>query len=174
MHSDAEPGSRLAEDQAHRFASELLMPATQMHDLLPTAMGGNVWTNLAQLKEEWGVSLQALLYCARRLGRLSDVSYRNAMIRISEWGWRRNEPGLVTTIEQPSLLPRAVELLAESGTSEADLLSQCRLPSGLFRIATARRPEEPTATTLGPGDHTSIAERGASVVSLLDKRANLR
>lgn len=89
MHSDAEPGGRMVEDQAPRFAAELLTPAHQIRDLLPGTMGGNVWRSLARLKEQWGVSIQALLYRARWLGRLSDVSYRNAMTTISTRGWRR-------------------------------------------------------------------------------------
>ena len=92
MHGDAEPGSKAIEEQAHRFASELLMPAEEVHDLLPTAMGRSAWTTLFRLKEQWGVSVSALLFRARQLGRLSDVSYRNAMIRMSQQGWRRDEP----------------------------------------------------------------------------------
>ena len=131
MHGDAEPGGRVVEEQAHRFASELLMPAAEIRDLLPATMGGNVWVTLAKLKEQWGVSMQALLFRARRLGRLSDVSYRNAMTTISARGWRRDEPGLVTTIEQPSLLPKAVELLTQEGIDEA--AARCSVPR-------ARRP----------------------------------
>src|SRR5262249_34232693 len=35
MHADAEPGGRAVEEAAHRFAAELLMPAAEIHDLLP-------------------------------------------------------------------------------------------------------------------------------------------
>ena len=115
MHGEAEPGSKAVEDQAHRFASELLLPGEQVHDLLPTTMGRSTWTTLFRLKEDWGVSVGALLFRARQLGRLSDVSYRNAMIRMSQNGWRRHEPGTVTSIEQPSLMPRALELLDSVG-----------------------------------------------------------
>ena len=48
MHSDAEPGGRTVEGQAHRFASELLMPAAEVKGLLPSAMGvthGGPWPN---------------------------------------------------------------------------------------------------------------------------------
>lgn len=141
MHSDAEPGGRIVEDQAHRFAAELLMPVDQIRDLLPATMGGSVWRTLARLKEQWGVSIKALLYRARWLGRLSDVSYRNAMTTITARGWRRNEPGLVSAIEQPSLLPRAVELLEQEGIDDAQLIEQCRVPPNLFRIVTARTPD---------------------------------
>ncbi|MEV6012392.1 ImmA/IrrE family metallo-endopeptidase [Streptomyces sp. NPDC051976] len=168
MHSDAEPGGRIVEDQAHRFAAELLMPADQIRDLLPAAMGGTAWRVLARLKEQWGVSIQALLYRARWLGRLSDVSYRNAMTTISTRGWRRNEPGLVSAIEQPSLLPRAVELLTQEGIAEARLVEQCRVPPYLFGTVAARTPDNdfPVPTT-----STANAQQVSSrVVSLLERR----
>jgi Zn-dependent peptidase ImmA (M78 family)/transcriptional regulator with XRE-family HTH domain len=140
MHSDAEPGGRIVEEQANRFAAELLMPAAQLRGQLPATMGGDVWRALARLKEQWGVSIQALLYRARWLGVLSDVSYRNAMTTLSARGWRRNEPGLMNTLEQPSLLPRAVELLDREGIDQARLIEQCRVPTDLFQVVTARAP----------------------------------
>ncbi|WP_406297468.1 hypothetical protein OG948_17530 [Embleya sp. NBC_00888] len=84
--------------------------------------------------------MQALLYRARWLGRLSDVSYRNAMTTVTTRGWRRSEPGLVSAIEQPSLLPRAVELLTQEGINEDRLIEQCRVPTELFYAVTARTP----------------------------------
>lgn len=166
MHGDAEPGSRIVEEQAHRFAAELLMPAAEIRGVLPATMGGGVWVALAKLKEHWGISIQALLFRARRLGRLSNVSYRNAMTTLSARGWRRDEPGLVTTLEQPSLLPGAVELLAQEGIDEWTLIEQCRIPPDLFRIVSARAPQILVeAQTNGPTDYTS----GRRVVSLLPK-----
>ena len=140
MHTDAEPGGRIAEDQANRFAAELLLPAAEIRDLLPHSMNAGAWQLLARLKEQWGTSIQALLYRARRLGVLSDVSYRNAMTTLTARGWRRNEPGLITILEQPSLLPRAVELLAAEHIGEASLVEQCRVPVDLFRTVTSRVP----------------------------------
>lgn len=154
MHCDAEPGSRTVEDQANRFAAELLMPETGIEHQLPTAMNGSAWVRLAQLKEEWGVSLQALLFRARRLGRLGDVSYRNAMMTLTSRGWRLNEPGAVTLIEQPSLLPKAAELLEQAGINESALVQECRIPVGLLRTITARTPAqiEPPPSTEPPRD----------------------
>jgi Zn-dependent peptidase ImmA (M78 family)/transcriptional regulator with XRE-family HTH domain len=167
MHSDAEPGGRIAEDQAHRFAAELLMPADQIRDLLPAAMGGNAWQALGRLKEQWGVSIQALLYRARWLGRLSDVSYRNAMTTISARGWRRNEPGLVGAIEQPSLLPRAVELLTQEGIAETSLIEQCRVPPYLFGTVAARTPDNDSPV---PAASSATSQTSGRVVSLLERR----
>ena len=105
-------------------------------------MNRTVWIQLARLKEQWGVSIQALLFRARRLGRLSEVSYRNAMTTLSSRGWRRMEPGLVAAMEQPSLLPHAVEILAAAGITQSDLLQQCRVPLDLFETVVARTPRE--------------------------------
>ncbi|HEV2782032.1 MAG TPA: XRE family transcriptional regulator [Actinophytocola sp.] len=164
MHADAEPGGRVVEDQAHRFAAELLMPAAEIRERLPATMGGRAWLTLARLKEQWGVSMQALLYRARRLGRLGEVSYRNAMATVSARGWRRDEPGLINTIEQPSLLPRAVELLAQEGIDDRILIEQCRVPPDLFRTVTARTPDGTPPALLSP------ETPGGRVVSLLDRR----
>jgi Zn-dependent peptidase ImmA (M78 family)/transcriptional regulator with XRE-family HTH domain len=168
MHGDAEPGGRIVEEQAHRFASELLMPAAEMRALLPVTMGGNVWVSLAKLKEQWGVSMQALLFRSRRLKRLGDVSYRNAMTTISARGWRRDEPGLIAAIEQPSLLPRAVELLDKEGIDEAALVAQCRVPAELFRTVTSRTAEN-LVTYREPGPHQGNAG-GVRVISLFEQR----
>jgi len=168
MHGDAEPGGRVVEEQAHRFAAELLMPADEIRDLLPASMGGNVWTTLGRLKEQWGVSMQALLFRARRLGRLGEVSYRNAMTTISARGWRRDEPGLVRAIEQPSLLPRAVELLAQEGVARDVLVQQCRVPIELFRTVTSRTPDAAPSDAQQPATATS-GGTGGRVVSLLHR-----
>lgn len=168
MHGDAEPGSRVVEEQAHRFASELLMPAAEIFELLPTTMNRSAWVTLARLKEHWGVSIQALLFRARRLGRLGDVSYRNAMTTLSTKGWRRNEPGLVTTMEQPSLLPHAVEVLGNVGIGADEVLSQVRVPVELFETVVARAPLAPESR----GTFSDVEPQDSKkVTSLLSRRA---
>jgi len=174
MHGEADPGSKAIEEQAHRFASEFLMPAEEIHDLLPTTMGRSAWTNLFRLKEQWGVSVSALLFRARQLGRLSDVSYRNAMIRMSQQGWRRDEPGAIASIEQPSLMPRALELLDSVGITVEELITQCRIPSHLFEAVTSRTPFGCANRGAAASNGKSNAEpadghekRKSSVVSLL-------
>lgn len=164
MHADAEPGGRVVEDEAQRFAAEFLMPAAEIRDLLPAAMGGASWQKLAKLKEQWGVSMQALLYRARSLGRLSDVSYRNAMTTVSVRGWRRHEPGLIDTLEQPSLLPRSLELLQQAGVDADSIMNQCRVPPLLFKTITARAPQVSQQQTLYDAGEDAPAN---AVISLL-------
>ncbi|MFD9000874.1 helix-turn-helix domain-containing protein [Streptomyces sp. NPDC059582] len=137
MHLDAEPGSKVVENQAHRFAAELLLPEGELRDLLPSKAD---WRVLATLKEAYGVSLQALLYRSRALGVMSDVTYRNAIAYLSSKGWRRREPGEMPAVEQPSLYPRAVEILSDVGVDEVSLAKEARVTPGLFRTVTARVP----------------------------------
>ncbi|MDR1212486.1 MAG: XRE family transcriptional regulator [Propionibacteriaceae bacterium] len=140
MHADADPGSRLVEAQANRFAAELLAPADSIRDSLPTTINAAAWGTFMTLKEEWCMSIQALLMRARVLDRLNEVSYRNAMMTLSSRGWRRTEPGQMTVLEQPSMLPRAVELLLGSGMDESLLAGQGHVPVELFGIITSRTP----------------------------------
>ncbi|WP_078876883.1 MULTISPECIES: helix-turn-helix domain-containing protein [Streptomyces] len=137
MHVDAEPGSKVVENQAHRFAAELLLPEGELRDVLPSKAD---WRILAALKETYGVSLQALLYRSRSLGVMSDVTYRNAIAYLSSKGWRRREPGEMPAVEQPSLYPRAVEILSSVGMNELALANEARVTPGLFRTVTARVP----------------------------------
>lgn len=137
MHVDAEPGSKVIENQAHRFAAELLLPEDELRDLLPSKAD---WRVLATLKETYGVSLQALLYRSRSLGVMSDVTYRNAVAYLSSKGWRRREPGEMPAVEQPSLYPKAVEILSSVGMDELSLAKESRVTPGIFRTVTARSP----------------------------------
>jgi Zn-dependent peptidase ImmA (M78 family)/transcriptional regulator with XRE-family HTH domain len=166
MHSDADPGGRIVEAQANRFAAELLAPADSIRDSLPTAINASAWATLMTLKEEWRMSIQALLMRARVLGRLNEVAYRNAMMTLSSRGWRRAEPGQMTVLEQPSMLPRAVSLLLDSGMDERLLAGQGHVPVDLFRLITSRTPGE-----LQDGDPDPEGNQ-RRVVSLFPKRAS--
>jgi Zn-dependent peptidase ImmA (M78 family)/transcriptional regulator with XRE-family HTH domain len=140
MHHDAEPGGKVAEEQANRFAAEFLMPADEIAPLLPSSTAGKSWAQVAELKEHWGVSLAALLYRSRALGIMGDVSYRNAMVRMTQNGWRRAEPGRMSSLEMPSMLPRAKEVLSEAGVDNEMFLSGSGLPVGLYEVAASRVP----------------------------------
>ncbi|MCA2175814.1 ImmA/IrrE family metallo-endopeptidase [Nonomuraea glycinis] len=168
MHLDVEPGGRLVELQAHHFASELLMPESEIIGQLPRRLN---WSQLLTLKEYWGVSMQALLYRARELGTLSDITYRNAMIRMSKEGWRRQEPGRHPGLEQPSILPKSLELLESAGIAAVIIAREARAPMNLFSTATARQPTLSNATaeelTIEAHDFAS-PEKGGRVFSLFD------
>jgi len=124
MHADAEPGEKVVEDQAHRFAAEFLMPADDIAGELPARPD---WGRLAELKEQWGVSMAALLYRARTLGVMTETVYRNAMGAMAARGWRRSEPGPARPLEQPTMLTRAIEIAAGAGTDRDDVAERARV-----------------------------------------------
>lgn len=125
MHADAEPGSKIVEDQAHRFAAEFLMPEAAIADELPRTAD---WARLAGLKAVWGVSMAALLYRARTLNIMKEGTYRTAMSAMSARGWRRQEPGPPRAPERPTMLTRAVELIAATGTDRDGLAERAAVP----------------------------------------------
>lgn len=113
--------------------------------------------------------MQALLYRARELGIHSDITYRNAMLRMSKEGWRRQEPGARPIVEQPSLLPGALKLLEDSGVSAVQLASEARVPMKIFRVVTARSIEAIGNNQMVSvsGDESEVTQEGAEVISLL-------
>ncbi|TDD76694.1 XRE family transcriptional regulator [Actinomadura rubrisoli] len=136
MHADAEPGEKIVEDQAHRFAAEFLMPEEDIAGELP---GTADWDRLAALKATWGVSMAALLYRARTLKIMDEGAYRAAMSTLSARGWRRQEPGEVRPLEQPSMLTRAVELVGGAGTDRDRLAERARVTRADLDLLVPRR-----------------------------------
>ncbi|WP_433466196.1 helix-turn-helix domain-containing protein [Spirillospora sp. CA-128828] len=136
MHADAEPGEKIVEDQAHRFAAEFLMPADDIAGELPATAD---WERLTALKERWRVSMSALLYRARTLGIMKETAYRNAMSTMSSRGWRRQEPGPAKPLEQPTMLTRAIEIVAQAGTGRDQVAERAGVPRSDLDLLVPRR-----------------------------------
>lgn len=107
MHDEPDAGNAIFERQANVFSAAFLMPAHQLEPVLPARFNLRA---LVALKRTWGVSIHALLYRARELGRMSDASYRNAMIKMSAAYGRKHEPHPLPDTERPVLLMRAAEM----------------------------------------------------------------
>ena len=132
MHADAPSRGRVFENQAHRFASEFLMPASDIVDQLPSVTTKGGWTLLAILKERWLVSQQALLRRSHDLGKMTDVTYKNAMSTITTRRWRMAEPGRQTEVEHTSLLHLAIGELERTGTTRVSMNRAIGMPSEYF------------------------------------------
>ncbi len=114
MHRGAgqRPGTKTAEQQAHRFAGAFLAPKDSIRSEIPDGLD---WGAYLELKIKWGLSMAALVHRAHDLGLMSDSMYTRAMKQRSSYGWRRVEPGNdVRPLPQPSLLARAMEAASMS------------------------------------------------------------
>ena len=96
MHATPTPDQ---EKEADRFASEFLMPAEQIEPELQ----GLTLAKLADLKERWKVSMQALIRRAYQLGAISERQQRSFFMRMSQMGYRKAEPFSFPQ-EEPTLL----------------------------------------------------------------------
>ena len=132
--------SRLVENQAHRFASEFLMPRDEIIDDLPRRID---WPTFHDLKRHWGVSLRALVFRAHTLGRLSDASYRRANQQLSIWGIP--EPGPLGPAESPQVLGMARKVITDSGYAFDDVMAAGRVApqvaEEVMEAASGNRPK---------------------------------
>ncbi|GAA3565745.1 XRE family transcriptional regulator [Microlunatus spumicola] len=139
IHPDTEPGSKLVENQANRFASEFLMPREEIVDDLPRRID---WPAFHELKRHWGVSLRALVYRAHALGRLSDASYRRANQQLAVWG--NPERGPLGPAESPQLLGLARQVMTDSGFDFDSVLAAGRVApdvaEAVIHAASEKRP----------------------------------
>ena len=85
MHQTPNPEQEV---QANIFASELLMPTSEIYSQLY-----NLSINkFMDLKLYWGCSMQALIYKAWQTGRISDRMFKYYNIEMSKRGFRSKEP----------------------------------------------------------------------------------
>jgi len=148
LHHDVDSDNEELEFQAHAFASAFLMPKESLLRELPRRLD---WGRLIELKLRWRVSLAALLRRARDLGALSEFTYRRAMVQMSSWGWRVNEPGEVGAAEQPTLLHDSLLLLERGlGISSDDVCEALRVSPRDLELLVGESPVrlrlEPSST----------------------------
>lgn len=108
------------ESQASAFAAEFLMPEHVIKPALRSLSLGR----LLDLKSEWGVSMQALVERAYRLGRLSPDERTQFYKAMNARGWKTREPGSERIpVEQPELAASIGSALRSKGLSPRDVAS---------------------------------------------------
>ncbi len=123
-HPEADPGGE-QEQQAHAFAAELLMPRTHLFRILPRRFDLGAY---ARLKQEWGVSIAALLFRARTLGVIGDAAYRRAVMIMNKQYGRTTEPYPLERPELPALLATACQMAQRAEISREQIASEACLP----------------------------------------------
>jgi len=112
MHEDFAAGDAMAERQANKFAGAFLAPKESFLEECPRSWS---FSAFARLKDRWKMSIQALLYRAKELGRISTSTHRRAMIQLSDEGMRKDE-GDEWEKEKPVMITQALELLQDQVT----------------------------------------------------------
>ncbi|MDG4755734.1 XRE family transcriptional regulator [Micromonospora sp. WMMD718] len=143
LHHDAEPGSQILEREASAFGSHFLAPTIQLREELPTRLD---FDQLQQVKRRWGLSLKALVYRGHAMGVYGDYTYRRAMNMLAEWGYP--EPADLGAREQPSLLGKAAELLAEHRHTVASIAQQAGMSVDLLSVVVAAGSQAAPRVTL--------------------------
>ena len=84
-------GSR-EEKLCHTFAGAFLLPKSVLErELMKKREQISLW-ELEEIKQLYGISIQAIVKRAHIFGIVSDFYYRNFQIMINQKGWRKKEP----------------------------------------------------------------------------------
>jgi len=81
--------SRVAEREAHQFASAFLMPENDVRARVPRFIKVDT---IIRAKARWRVSAMAMAYRLHALGLLSEWQYKSACIELGRRGYRTAEP----------------------------------------------------------------------------------
>lgn len=128
MHFDMHDYPEEIESEANRFASELLMPASQIRNSLRSL----TFEKLGDLKRYWMVSMRSLVRRAHDLDLMNQRQYRNFQINFSRKGILRSEPIQISE-EKPSILNQILSIyINELEYSLSDIARVVRLNNKEF------------------------------------------
>jgi len=108
------------EAAAHRFAGAFLAPKPAARAELGEPRRDLDPRELYLLKHKYGLSMQAWVRRAKDLGIIEEVSYQRICQRLSQLGWRKQEPGKQVPSEEPKRMKQLVfRALAEDVISRS-------------------------------------------------------
>jgi Zn-dependent peptidase ImmA (M78 family) len=108
---------REIEAEANRFAAAFLLPKEAF---LSDLIYPNKLDFYVGLKERWKVSISAMIVRAFHLNAINANQYHYLMRQMTRRGWRQREPlDDELKLDQPTVLPKAVDLILSSGTLTA-------------------------------------------------------
>lgn len=115
---------RFVEEEANKFASEMLMPEHSVKKYIPDIPS---LTNFIQYKKLWKVSLQAIMYRYNKLGLISDWVYRSLYLQARKWGYDKNEPESIE--KETSLVFKSIlKLLNEDNKTLKNISNETNIP----------------------------------------------
>lgn len=117
--------TRLAEDEANKFASALLMPRNGTIARVARLV---TIKHLIAHKRHWVVSVAALNHRIHQLGITNDWQYRHLSSEIGKLGYRTEEPESAPR-ETSLLLSKVLASLREDSLSQREIAAELDLPA---------------------------------------------
>lgn len=124
LHHSGVLKNKNAENEAHRFAAEILMPKKSVEkykNITP------ILDNFIQLKKYWKVSLGAIVYRFHQLDYISEWVYRGLNIEMRKKGYHLNEPQSIQW-EESTIINKIFKLLKEDNCSIQDISNDTNIP----------------------------------------------
>lgn len=116
------------EQAAFRFAAAFLMPEDCLKRIIGNKRKNIDLRELVLLKEEYGISVQALIRRCYDLAIISHSMYKTMNIVLRSQGLHLDEPGTCFHKETPTLMEsKLIRAIAEGNTTQSDVMS--RFPS---------------------------------------------
>ena len=116
------------EHAAFRFAAAFLMPQNCLKRIIGNKRKNIDLRELVLLKEEYGISVQALIRRCYDLAIISNSMYKTMNIVLRSQGLHLYEPGTCFHKETPTLMEsKLIRAIAEGYTTQSEVLS--RFPS---------------------------------------------
>jgi len=127
------------EKAAFRLAAALLIPEGAIKNALGNRRKKVDLQELVLLKEDYGISVQALIRRCYDLQIISEVVYKQMNIMLRSRGMHINEPGECKNKEKPIMVKgRLLRAIAEGYTTESEILS--RFPALASEIELSQKP----------------------------------
>lgn len=123
------------EEQAcNRFASAFLLPDSGIYEHLGKRRNSIDMKELDLLKQEYGLSMQAILYRCKDLDILPEHRVKSLFIQFRRNGWHKQEPGKPFPAERTLLFEQLVYRGAAEGlVSDSKAAELLKMPVGRFR-----------------------------------------
>jgi Zn-dependent peptidase ImmA (M78 family) len=116
------------EEEANQFASEFLMPA---HEIAHQLHGLTI-QQAAILKQQWKVSMAAIVRRAFDLGCITERKYRTLNMSLGAQGYKKVEPFPID-VEEPAVVRQLVQMhRSELGYDDFDLAKLLFWPDSQF------------------------------------------
>jgi Zn-dependent peptidase ImmA (M78 family)/transcriptional regulator with XRE-family HTH domain len=103
------------EGECHAFGAAFLLPRAGLEKAFRPSRRKVAMGDLGEIKETYGVSLQAIMYRAHGLGLISDRQLRSFRETLKERGWLVEEPVAYTGKERATRFRRLLHYAATAG-----------------------------------------------------------